>query len=29
LKTSGHQLMDAAVLEESAANAPIKIVPWE
>ena len=29
LKTSGHRLMVAAVLEDSAANAPIKIVPWE
>jgi hypothetical protein len=29
LKTPGHQLMVAAVLEDSAANAPIKIVPWE
>jgi len=29
LKPPGHRLMVAAVLEESAANAPIKIVPWE
>jgi hypothetical protein len=29
LKTSGRRLVVAAVLEESAANAPIKIVPWE
>jgi hypothetical protein len=29
LKTPGHQLMVAAVLEGSAANAPIRIVPWE
>ena len=29
LKTPGHRLMVAAVLEDSAANAPIKIVPWE
>jgi hypothetical protein len=29
LKPTGTRLMVAAVLEESAANAPIKIVPWE
>jgi hypothetical protein len=29
LKTSGHQLMVAAVLEGNAANAPIRMVPWE
>jgi len=29
LKTPGYRLMVAAVLEESAANAPIRIVPWE
>jgi hypothetical protein len=29
LKAPGHQLIVAAVLEESAANAPIRIVPWE
>jgi len=29
LKTPGHQLLVAAVLEDSAANAPIRIVPWE
>lgn len=29
LKTPGHRLMVAAVLEDSAANAPIRIVPWE
>jgi hypothetical protein len=29
LKPPGYQLMVAAVLEESAANAPIRIVPWE
>ena len=29
LKTSGHRLMVAAVLENSAANAPIRIVAWE
>lgn len=28
-KTAGAQLMVAAVLEESAANAPIRIMPWE
>jgi hypothetical protein len=29
LKAPGYQLMVSAVLEESAANAPISIVPWE
>jgi hypothetical protein len=29
LKTPGSQLVVAAVLEDSAANAPIRIVPWE
>jgi hypothetical protein len=29
LKAPGSQLVVAAVLEESAANAPIRIVPWE
>jgi len=29
LKTPGHRLVVAAVLEDSAANAPIRIVPWE
>jgi len=29
LKTPGYRLMVAAVLEDSTANAPIRIVPWE
>jgi len=29
LKPAGNRLMVAAVLEDSAANAPIRIVPWE
>jgi hypothetical protein len=29
LKTPGHRLVVAAVLEDSAAKAPIRIVPWE